>query len=172
MESEPRAQASDRDQAPDRVPGIDPDAGTLGVRRPPRPLHLDPRYILLVALGGVPGALARYGLGLALPDPGGWPLPTLVINLVGAFVLGVLLEVLTRSGPDHGARRTIRLLVGTGFLGAFTTYSTFAVDADRLFVAGRFGAGLGYLAASLLGGVVAAFLGIWLGASSSARRVP
>ncbi|WP_334170600.1 fluoride efflux transporter FluC [Sinomonas sp.] len=166
MEPEPRARAADR------APDVDPDAGTLGVRRPPRPLHLEPRYVLLVAAGGVPGALARYGLGLALPGPGAWPLPTLVINLAGAFVLGVLLEVLTRIGPDHGPRRALRLLVGTGFLGAFTTYSTFAVDADRLFVAGRLGAGLGYVAASLLGGVAASFLGIWLGARSSARRAP
>nr|WP_246036510.1 fluoride efflux transporter CrcB [Sinomonas susongensis] len=132
---------------------------------------MEPRHILLVGVGGIAGALARYGLGLALPAPGSWPLPALVINLAGAFVLGVLLEVLARRGPDHGPRRTLRLFLGTGFLGAFTTYSTFAVETDRLFAAGRFDAGLGYLAASLLGGVAAAFLGIWLGARSSSRRL-
>ncbi|KHL03891.1 hypothetical protein LK10_08255 [Sinomonas humi] len=135
-------------------------------------MHLDPRYILLVAVGGIPGALARYGLGLALPAPGGWPLPTLVINLVGAFILGLLLEALARRGPDHGPRRTLRLLVGTGFCGAFTTYSTFAVESVRLFTAGRLADGVLYDAATLLGGLVASFLGIWVAASRSTRRGP
>jgi CrcB protein len=154
----------------DRSPDVDPDAGTLGVRRPQRPLHLDPRYLLLVGVGGVPGALARYGLGLALPAPSGWPLPTLVINLMGAFVLGLLLEALTRQGSDHGRRRTLRLLIGTGFLGAFTTYSTFAVETDRLFAAGRVAEGVLYAGVSVLGGIVASFLGIWFAAKRWAPR--
>ncbi|WP_334172620.1 fluoride efflux transporter FluC [Sinomonas sp.] len=150
-------------------PDVDTDAGTLGIRRPDRPLHLHPGFILIVVLGGLAGALARYGLGLALPAPGGWPLPTLVINLAGAAALGILLEALARRGPDQGGLRVARLLAGTGFLGAFTTYSTFAVDADRLLAAGRTAAGIGYLAATLLGGAAAAALGIWAAAYHHAR---
>lgn len=145
------------------------DSGTLGPRRPSLPLHLHPRYVLVVVLGGVPGALARYGLGLALPAPSGWPLPTLVINLAGAFVLGLLLEALARSGPDRGGRRVLRLLVGTGFIGAFTTYSTFAAESARLLATGRAVDSLAYLAASLVGGTLASGLGIWLGSARRAR---
>ncbi len=150
-------------------PDVDSDAGTLGVRRPHRPLHLHPGFILLVALGGVPGALARYWLGTALPAPGGWPLPTLVTNLAGALALGVLLEALTRRGPDWGALRIARLLIGTGFMGAFTTYSTFALDAVKLLDAGRALPALGYLSATVLGGAAASWAGIWAAAYHHAR---
>ena len=134
-----------------------------------RPLHLHPRYLALVAAGGVVGALARYAVGLAVPSPGQWPLPTLLINVSGAFALGWLLESLARRGPDAGTRRLIRLTAGTGFLGAFTTYSTFSLETVQLLDAGRTGDGFGYLAGSLLGGTLATFLGIALG---NRRRVP
>ncbi|WP_256212533.1 CrcB family protein [Arthrobacter sp. yr096] len=129
-----------------------------------RPVHLHWRFIGIVAAGGVLGALARYGLGLVIPAPGAWPLPTLVINLTGALALGALLEGLSRSGPDVGNRRVLRLALGTGFLGAYTTYSTLALDAVHLFAAGAAPAAAGYLLASLLGGAAATTAGIWLGA--------
>jgi fluoride exporter len=134
-----------------------------------RPLHLHPQYLVLVAAGGVLGTLARYGLGLALPSPGQWPLPTLVINVSGAFALGWLLEALARKGPDAGRRRLIRLTAGTGFLGAFTTYSTFSLETVQLFDAGRAADAAGYLAASLIGGTVATFLGILAASRLTAR---
>jgi CrcB protein len=114
----------------------------------------------LVFAAGTAGALARWALGLAIPVPGGWPLGTLVINLAGALALGALLESLARRGPDVGARRLVRLTAGTGFLGAFTTYSTLAVDGSRLFVAGRTSDAVWYLALSLLAGAGATVLGI------------
>ncbi|MCZ2403585.1 CrcB family protein [Paenarthrobacter sp. Z7-10] len=129
-----------------------------------RAVHLKMRYVLLVAAGGVGGALSRYGLGLVLPEPSGWPLSTLLINLTGALALGALLEGLSRRGRDAGGLRVVRLLLGTGFLGAFTTYSTLALDAVHLVQAGRIGPAVLYLAASLLGGAVATSLGIWAGA--------
>lgn len=106
------------------------------------------------------GALSRWALGVALPAPGGWPLPTLLINLAGALALGALLESLARRGPDVGARRLVRLTVGTGFLGAFTTYSTLAVDAAHLLTGGRTADGVWYLALSLLAGAAATLLGV------------
>jgi CrcB protein len=135
-----------------------------------RPVHLHWRFIGIVAAGGVLGALARYGLGVVIPAPGAWPLPTLVINLTGALALGALLEGLSRSGPDVGSRRVLRLALGTGFLGAYTTYSTLALDAVHLFVAGAAPAAAGYLLASLLGGAAATTAGIWLGAWQHRRR--
>ncbi|MCQ9163949.1 CrcB family protein [Arthrobacter sp. STN4] len=129
-----------------------------------RPIHLHPGFVLLVVAGGCLGALTRYSLGRILPAPGGWPLPTLLINLAGAFALGVLLEGLSRRGADTGRLRLVRLLVGTGFMGAFTTYSTLAVDAVHLFDAGAPVSALLYLAASLFGGIGAALAGIWVAA--------
>ncbi|MEA5455408.1 fluoride efflux transporter CrcB [Sinomonas sp. JGH33] len=146
-----------------------PDEGTLGARAAHRPLHLNPRYVLIVVGGGIAGALCRYWLGITLPAPGDWPLPTLVINLAGAFVLGILLEALARRGPDEGGLRVLRLLIGTGFIGAFTTYSTFAVESVKLFAAGRGLEGLGYVAATVLGGILASALGIWAAAYRHAR---
>lgn len=129
-----------------------------------RPIHLHPGFVLLVMTGGCLGALSRYSLGLVLPAPGGWPLPTLLINLFGAFALGALLEGLSRRGPDTGRLRLVRLLAGTGFMGAFTTYSTLAVDAVHLFDAGAVTPALLYLGASLFGGIGAALAGIWVAA--------
>lgn len=134
------------------------------------PVHLRWGFIGIVAMGGVFGALARYGLGLVIPAPNAWPLPILVINLSGALALGALLEGLSRRGPDAGRRRIMRLALGTGFLGAYTTYSTLALDAVHLFTAGAALEAGGYLAASLFGGAVATTAGIWLGAWHHRRR--
>ncbi|MFE4197423.1 fluoride efflux transporter FluC [Paenarthrobacter sp. NPDC056912] len=139
------------------------------------PVHRHWGFIGIVAAGGVFGALARYGLGLAIPAPGSWPLPTLLINLSGAMALGALLEGLSRRGPDAGGRRLLRLALGTGFLGAYTTYSTLALDAVHLLLAGAGTAAAAYLGASLLGGAAATTAGIWLGAwqhRRSLKRTP
>lgn len=159
----------DGDMAEVMAGDVDPDAGTLGEVRAHRPVHLHPGYVLVVIAGGVFGALARYGLGTVLPAPGGWPVPTLVINVAGAFLLGGLLEALVRRGSDAGARRIIRLLAGTGFMGAFTTYSTLALETNTLLDAGRVTDGLLYLAATLIGGAAATVAGIWLAAGHHAR---
>ncbi|MFH5878243.1 fluoride efflux transporter FluC [Arthrobacter sp. NA-172] len=144
-------------------PGAETQVAPTG-RHPHRPLHLHGRFVLLVAAGGILGALSRYWLGVAIPAPDAWPLPTLLINLTGALALGWLLEALARSGPDAGLRRIARLGIGSGFLGAYTTYSTLALDSVRLFGAGRGMDAFWYMAVSLLGGVAATTLGIWLAA--------
>jgi CrcB protein len=133
------------------------------------PIHLHWGFVGIVAAGGVFGALARYGLGMVIPAPDAWPLPTLVINLSGALALGALLEGLSRKGPDVGSRRVLRLALGTGFLGAYTTYSTLALDAVHLFMADAAPGAAGYLAASLFGGAAATAAGIWLGAWNHRR---
>lgn len=138
------------------------------------PLHLRPLNVLLVIAGGILGTLARFGLENAIPTLHGWPLPTLIINLAGAFLLGVLLEALLRRGADQGVRRTIRLAVGTGFMGAFTTYSTLATEAVHLGASNQVGGAVLYAVLSLLGGVLASTVGIWAASihhrRTSARR--
>jgi CrcB protein len=114
-----------------------------------------------VAVGGFAGALARYGFSLLEPTTTGhWPIGTFVVNLAGAFILGVLLEALARSGADAGWRQHTRLLIGTGFCGALTTYSTLAVEADLLVRDHRAGLAALYLLASVIGGLVATTVGI------------
>ncbi len=135
---------------------VDPDAEASS-----RPLHLQPAALALVALGGVIGTYARYTIETGLPHaPGTWPWATFLINLSGAFVLGLLLEGLTRLGPDDGWRRRARLCLGTGMCGAFTTYSTFALEGSELIRDGHAGVGLAYFVTSVLAGVICAWLGI------------
>ncbi|MHA7208748.1 fluoride efflux transporter FluC [Arthrobacter sp. MDT1-65] len=134
------------------------------------PPHRRPADLLLVFVGGMAGTLARFGLAGALPVPAGLPLGIFLINITGAFALGLLLEALAQRGPDEGRRRAVRLLLGTGFLGGFTTYSALAVDSALLLGAGRAVEGLAYLAVSVLVGLVATGAGIAVGARR--RRCP
>src|SRR3712207_1753280 len=86
------------------------------------------RYIGLVLLGGTVGTGLREAITLLTPRVADVPVATVGINVVGAFLLGVLLEHLARSGPDAGRRQDLRLLLGAGGLGGFTTYSALATD--------------------------------------------
>lgn len=125
-----------------------------------RPLHLRPSAILVVAGGGAVGTAARYSVSLLLPPLGALPVATMIVNVVGAFLLGLLLEALARRGPDLGGRRTLRLLLGTGVLGGFTTYSTFSLDTVELLGAGRFAESALTAGGTLALGTAAAVLGI------------
>ena len=126
---------------------------------------------VLVAGGGLFGAGARQAVEEALPThPGTFPVATFLINVSGAFLLGLLLESLARSGPDSGWWRASRLSLGPGFLGAFTTYSTLAIESDLLVRGSHLGTAAGYLAASVVAGLAAAYAGILLGIRIS--RIP
>jgi fluoride exporter len=121
----------------------------------------------VVLVGGAIGTAARAALESAFPaQPGGWPWTTFAINVTGSFLLGLLLETLSRRGPDAGLRRYLRLGLGTGVMGGYTTYSTFAVETVRLLGLGG-GAvvvGLGYALGSVVLGLAAAFAGMWVAA--------
>jgi CrcB protein len=116
---------------------------------------------LLAALGGALGALARWGMAAALPSsPGGWPWATLLVNLTGCLLIGVLLAVLLARFPSSP---WLRPFLATGVLGGYTTWSTFAVDTVALVDAGRAAVAGAYVAASVLGGVLAVVAGLLLG---------
>jgi CrcB protein len=130
------------------------------VSTPEAPPHRDPRLLVLVGAGGAVGTLARWAVSAGVPVVSGWPLATLTVNLLGSFALGLLLESLLRRGPETAALRRRRLGLGTGFCGGFTTFSSFAVELDRLVSGGHPATALGYAAVSLLGGLVAVVLGL------------
>lgn len=128
------------------------------------PIHLHWRYIGLVFLGGALGTTARYLISSAIPPWLGLPLGTFLINVVGAFVLGVLLEALALRGPDEGVLRNLRLFIGTGILGGFTTYSAFAVDTDGLLTSNNLTGSIIYAVATIVIGALASLAGIALAA--------
>jgi CrcB protein len=123
--------------------------------------------LLLVGVGGALGTLARWAVSTGIPAVAAWPLATLAVNLLGALLLGFLLESLRRRGPETPRLRRWRLGAGTGFCGGFTTYSSLAVELDRLVSGGDAAVALGYAAVSLVGGVLAAVLGIALAARTT-----
>jgi CrcB protein len=119
--------------------------------------------VAAVAAGGALGALARYGVGLALPPaPGAFPVATFGINVLGCLLIGVLLVLVTEVRAAHPL---VRPFLATGVLGGFTTFSTYAVDAQLLLVTGHAATAFGYLAGTL----VAAVLATWVGAAVTRR---
>ncbi|RMI45651.1 fluoride efflux transporter CrcB [Streptomyces triticirhizae] len=116
---------------------------------------------LLVALGGAVGAPLRYAVdrGLRRWHEGPFPWGTLLVNLAGSLVLGVLTGATLAGAAGEG----LGLLLGTGFCGALTTYSTFSHETLRLAETGRWPAAFGNVLASVGGGLGAAYAGHALG---------
>ena len=120
-----------------------------------------PTCLALVAAGGCTGTLVRAALERAWPaSPGHLPVTTLALNVVGALALGLLLGALGEGRPR------LRLALGTGVLGGLTTHSTFILESHRLLTSGGDGGhpvlGTAYLVGSMVAGLVAAGLGLWL----------
>ena len=128
-------------------------------------------HIGLVFLGGTLGVLAREGLALAMPNVGGFPASVLLANVVGALLLGLLLESMGSFERMDARRQSLRLLLGTGLLGGFTTYSALAQAVLVLWSGGAAWVAVGYGAATLLLGGGAAWGGVLLGAAIADRRV-
>ena len=119
--------------------------------------HIAPAVVGLVFAGGCLGGYARYAVTTAWSQPAGaFPWSTLLVNTVGAFVLGAVV-VLAARGP-----RALRPLAGTGFCGGLTTFSALVVSADRLGAHGHVATAVGYAAASTAAGVAAAWAGLRL----------
>ena len=134
---------------------------------PSRAAHLQGSLLGLVFLGGALGTAGRAALASwGHRPPGGWPWATLGVNLLGVALLAALLEALGLLGVG---RPHWRVLLGTGVLGGFTSYSAFAVELVDLAQHGRWAMGLAYAAVSLLGGAAIA-LTIVGAAARSARQ--
>ena len=133
-------------------------------------MHLRGRSLGLVFVGGALGTGLRAVISAGTPPLRGVPVVVLVVNIVGAFVLGLLLQRLHRAGPDDGRRRDLRLLLGTGLRGGFTTYSALAADTAALLSEGRAGSAVLYAGGTLVLGLAAALLGLRCGGLRSATR--
>jgi fluoride exporter len=111
-----------------------------------------------VMAGGAIGAGLRYLTGIALPLRGGWPWGTFAVNLLGGFAMGVLAASLMKGGVTEG----MRLFVGAGVLGGFTTFSAFSLEGFRMIEGGQWGLALGYALASVIGSIAALAAGFAL----------
>lgn len=121
--------------------------------------------IAVVALGGAIGASARYGASLLWPTaPDAFPWTTLIVNAVGCAIIGVFMVVITDIWAAH---RLVRPFFGTGVLGGFTTFSTYATDIQRLVNGKDARMGLAYLALTL----VAALVSVWVAATLTRRVI-
>jgi len=155
---------------------IDPEAD-LGRETAGRPFAAKPgwapslppwRILAVIAVGGFVGGLARYGLGLAFPvHRGEFPAATFAINVSGSFVLALLIVFVLEVWPPT---TYIRPLIGVGFCGAYTTFSTWMVGTDQLLSDGKAATAVWYLAGSLLAGLAATSLGLTSGRAVVAHR--
>ncbi|MBD2859260.1 fluoride efflux transporter CrcB [Spongiibacter sp. KMU-158] len=113
--------------------------------------------LLLIALGGAAGALSRYGVGqfargLVYHH---WPLGTFLVNITGSFLIGLAFVTITEKAAIHSDWRYVLIV---GFLGAFTTFSTFSLETVTMLEAGRIGLAMSYALSS----VGLCLLGCWL----------
>ena len=121
-------------------------------------------HILLVAAGGAIGATLRHVVNvgaLRIIGPG-FPWGTMAINITGSLAMGVFVELLARRFDASGE---LRLFVATGILGGFTTFSAFSLDVAVLWERGDVAPAIGYAMTSVVGSILALFLGLWLARS-------
>ncbi|GAA2260422.1 putative fluoride ion transporter CrcB 1 [Streptomyces ruber] len=136
-----------------------PEAATPAAGRQPAPAEI----LATVAAGGVIGACARYGATLLWPTAAGtFPWTTFWINVTGSSAMGLLMVLVTERATVHPL---VRPFLGTGVLGGYTTFSTYAVDARDLFDGHRAGTALLYLTTTL----AAALSALW--ATSALTRL-
>jgi fluoride exporter len=120
--------------------------------------------LLVIVAGGVLGSLCRWGIGRALPrSPTGFPWATFIVNVSGCFLIGILMVFVLDVWPPS---RLVRPFLGVGFLGGYTTFSTYMLDTRALLVADRRVTAGVYLFGSLAAG----FFGVWV-ATAGTRSI-
>jgi CrcB protein len=138
----------------------DPDVDLHVPVQRPGPWRNQLPEVAVVALGGAIGASARYGASLLWPTAGGgFPWTTLGVNAVGCAVIGVFMVVISNVWAAH---RLVRPFFGTGVVGGFTTFSTYAVDIQKLVEADRARAALAYLGLTPLVALTAVWSAAWV----------
>lgn len=148
----------DPDLAPGRPAGSTTDGRSASTSGTPASRRTELSILAAIAVGGALGASGRYGVAqLVHVTPDTFPWATFWTNISGSFALGLLLAfVLERFPPS----RYLRPFAATGFLGAYTTYSTFAVETVMLIRSGHVPIAVAYTVSSLLAGFVAVWAGI------------
>ena len=112
---------------------------------------------IFVGVGGFIGSVCRYLIGLLPIRPdNGFPIKTLVINIVGAFLISMIASM---AAKNKSISPQLILMLKVGICGGFTTFSTFAYEATDLFSQGHIGVAISYVALSVVLGIVAVFLG-------------
>ncbi len=126
--------------------------------------------VVVLSVGGMLGVNARYGIASWMSTWAGdrFPWATFAINVSGSFAIGLIATLLARWYPSHPAR----LFLLVGFLGGYTTFSSFSFEAHVLFERGQTGRALGYLGGSVAAGFLAVLLGIALGRVIVGPEVP
>ncbi|KIA59683.1 fluoride efflux transporter FluC [Nocardia vulneris] len=121
--------------------------------------------LAVIALGGALGAALRYGAALIWPTaPGAFPVTTMIVNITGCAAMGIFMVLITEAWT---APPLLRPFVGTGLLGGYTTFSTYAADSDHLIQTGSPAVGLAVLVAT----PVAALVAIWTAAGLARRFI-
>lgn len=123
------------------------------------------KELLLVGVGGAIGSVARYLAGIAIIRAMGtaFPFHTLFINVVGSFIMGVVIAALLKFDPPQAyVTHDVRLFVAVGVLGGFTTFSSFSADVAALWERGGYAQTALYVAASVALSIAAVFLGLFL----------
>lgn len=137
-----------------------------------RPGYLRWGSIGLVAVGGVFGVAGREWASLAIPAVDEMPIAIPIVNIIGAFLLGCLYEAVSRRLPGDPRGGQLKLLLGTGFCGGFTSYSSLATDTAILLDKSRGDLALLYVAITILVGALATFAGIAVAARLNTRNQP
>ena len=119
------------------------------------------RELFLIASAGALGAMSRYGVGFWTEKRFGhtFPYGTLTVNVLGSLIIGIVIYI----ASAHMISRDLRLFITTGFLGAFTTFSSFSYDTVKLFQEGSHGLAFLNVGMNLVLGIGAAFAGVLIG---------
>ncbi len=117
-----------------------------------------------VAFGGAVGALSRYAISVFIISP--WPIATLLVNIIGSFILGIL----TGYAFKKKIAGWLKAVIGTGFCGGLTTMSTFSKEVVQLLTNGHIFQSIIYMVISLVGGLLVCGLGLIIGMGQIARK--